>query len=115
MLNLFKFKLIVFKILTKDLCFADYPVRYTVLELVPGIFKIQRVWIGLYDQPSNKVATEHILAWCKEKLVPDGARDILVSFVFQCGIATDIKSSLIIFQLKFSYYCLNKHQVFLFS
>lgn len=62
--------------------FAEDPVRYTVMELVPGMLKIQRVWIGSFDRPSSEVATKLILAWCQEKLVPDGARDILVSFVF---------------------------------
>lgn len=57
----------------------DDPVHYSVTELVPGMVKVQRVWIGFYDQPSREIAAEHIFAWCHEKSVPDGARDILVS------------------------------------
>lgn len=50
-------------------------------ELVPGMVKVQKVWIGYCDLPSREMAGEHIIAWCREKSVPDGARDILVSLI----------------------------------
>ncbi|MPC49419.1 hypothetical protein E2C01_043218 [Portunus trituberculatus] len=56
----------------------DDPVLYTVIELVPGMIKVQKVWLGALELPNKKITNEHILAWCQMKLVPDGARDILV-------------------------------------
>ncbi|XP_045110471.1 uncharacterized protein LOC123504190 [Portunus trituberculatus] len=57
----------------------DDPVLYTVIELVPGMIKVQKVWLGALELPNKKITNEHILAWCQMKLVPDGARDILIS------------------------------------
>ncbi|XP_063872524.1 uncharacterized protein LOC135106972 [Scylla paramamosain] len=57
----------------------DDPVLYTVMELVPGMMKVQKVWLGALELPDKKIASEYIFAWCQMKLVPDGARDILIS------------------------------------
>lgn len=57
----------------------DDPVLYTVMELVPGMIKVQKVWLGALELPNNRSAASHILNWCQTKLVPDGARDILIN------------------------------------
>lgn len=64
---------------TKGLLSTDDPVHYTVTELVPGMVKVNRVWVGFHDYSCNEEAAEYINAWCQEKMVPDGAREILVS------------------------------------
>lgn len=67
----------------------DDPVLYTVMELVPGMIKVRSVWLGALELPNNRSAASHILDWCQTKLVPDGARDILVS-VFSTCICDDV-------------------------